>query len=99
MYRKKLKVLMILVFLIGMVFAQKGYALPPDKNTWFIDSDNGSDANSGTSESSPWKSLAKLMTVKLSPGETVRFKRGYSYIGPLFIIDSGNQINYITISD
>lgn len=99
MGRKSVNIFMIWLFLIGVMYAQSGYTLSQEKKTYFIDSENGNDANLGTSETLPWKSLSKLMSTKLNAGETVRFKRGSSFTGPLFINDSGNQKEYITLSD
>lgn len=66
---------------------------------YYIDSDNGSDINNGTSDTSPWKTLAKIQSTNLYPGDIVKFKRGSSYTGPFFINYSGTIDNYITVTD
>ena len=67
--------------------------------TYYIDSKSGNDANEGISEDFPWKSLQKVEDVRLYPGDTVRFKRGSAFTGPLYITNSGNSQNYITLTD
>ena len=67
--------------------------------TYYIDSRNGNDTNDGHSESLAWRSLSKIETVQLHPGDTVRFKRGSRFTGPLNITGSGNPQNYITLTD
>ncbi|HZP00406.1 MAG TPA: hypothetical protein VFD30_08935, partial [Terriglobia bacterium] len=44
--------------------------------TYYVDSAAGNDANSGQSSSAPWKTLAKVNSVALNPGDSVLFKRG-----------------------
>lgn len=41
---------------------------------YYVDSENGNDANSGTSESSPWKTVDKVNDIILEPGDAVLFK-------------------------
>jgi hypothetical protein len=67
--------------------------------TYYIDSESGCDTHNGTSEDFPWKTLQKIEKTQLYPGDTVRFKRGASFIGPLYITNSGDSLNYITLSD
>lgn len=66
---------------------------------YYIDSESGNDTNEGTSEDTPWKTLQKIEKTQLYPGDTVRFKRGASFTGPLYITNSGDDQNYITFSD
>lgn len=67
--------------------------------TYYIDSKEGNDDNTGTSIDKAWKSIAKLDTLSLKPGQFIRFKRGSEYTGPLFVRSSGTSDNYITLSD
>jgi hypothetical protein len=39
--------------------------------TYFVDPAKGDDANAGTSEKTSWRSLAKVNSLKLAPGDTV----------------------------
>ncbi len=67
--------------------------------TYYIDSKNGNDTNDGRSENLAWCSLSKIESIKLYPGDTVRFKRGSTFTGTLVIDDSGNSKKSITVSD
>ncbi len=46
-----------------------------DSRTFYVDTE-GSDSNSGTSPQSPWRTLAKVNSISLHPGDTVYLKRG-----------------------
>lgn len=56
---------------------------------YFVDSLDGDDANPGTSEDRPWKSLSRVSAAPLPPMSSVLFKRGSSWIGELSIGQSG----------
>lgn len=43
--------------------------------TYYVDSVNGRDSNIGNSESSPWKTIAKVNSSKFAPGDRILFKR------------------------
>ena len=59
-----------------------------DDQTNFYLSSIGSDSNSGT-EDNPWKSLSKLSSKQLSPGDSIFFKKGESFYGHLVVNGSG----------
>lgn len=65
---------------------------------YFFDSVNGSDSNSGTSPSSPWKTLAKLNNTNFNPGEQVFLKRGSFWSGEWVIDNSGTASKPIIFS-
>ena len=67
--------------------------------TYYIDSKNGNDKNSGNNKNSPWKTLSRLSHTRLRPGDSLCFKRGSSFTGPLIIHNSGNVNNYIVVTD
>ena len=67
--------------------------------TYYVDAQKGNDQHTGTSKASPWKSLGKVENASLLPGDTVRFKRGSEFTGPLIIRQSGQADNYIVLSD
>lgn len=58
--------------------------------TFYIDSEKGDDAAAGTAESSAWKTLDKVNTAELIPGDQVRFKRGGLWRGQLFPLSGSN---------
>lgn len=62
---------------------------------YYVDSVGGSDSNAGTSESQPWRTLAKVNATNFQPGNIVKFKRGGSWTGTLVINDSGTAGNPI----
>lgn len=47
--------------------------------TYYIDSENGSDANSGTKESEAWQSVNNISSVKLGVGDKILFKRSQTH--------------------
>jgi len=65
-------------------------SLGEDKH-FYVDSVLGSDTNSGTSETSPWRSLAKVNSTTFEPGSVIHFRRGRTWTGGLHISDSGTQ--------
>lgn len=67
--------------------------------TYYIDSENGNDINNGLSQETPLKSLNAVGSIKLKPGDTIKFKRGSRFHQPLTINDSGTTENYIVITD
>jgi len=67
---------------------------------YYISSSGGNDAANGTSESTPWKTIARLNSVfsSIKPGDKILFKRGDTFYGQLKISRSGLPGNPITIS-
>jgi hypothetical protein len=67
--------------------------------TYYIDSKMGNDKNLGTDKNFPWKTLKRLQSTLLHPGDSVCFKRGSSFIGTLIIQNSGKPEDYIVVTD
>ena len=65
--------------------------------TYFV-SASGSDTNSGTSSAAPWKSLSKINSVVLKPGDTVSFRRGDTWTGGIVTTQSGTSTAPITLN-
>ena len=63
----------------------------------YVDAVDGNDANSGTSPSSPWKSLAKVNATTFGPGDRILFRAGRAWSGGLYPKGSGVSGNLITI--
>jgi parallel beta-helix repeat protein len=57
--------------------------------TSYYFSTSGSDANTGTTSASPFKTIAKLNTLVLNPGDSILFKCGDTLRGQVNIIYSG----------
>ena len=66
---------------------------------YYIDSRHGSDKYNGMDKKSPWKTIAPLQHISLHAGDSICFKRGSSFTGPLNITGSGAPGNYITLTD
>jgi len=49
--------------------------------TYYVSSSTGNDANDGTSENSPWQTIAKVNDVKFDENSTILFKRGDVFRG------------------
>jgi hypothetical protein len=48
---------------------------------YYVDSAGGSDANNGTSTSTPWQTLAKVNATTFAAGDQILFKAGSSWTG------------------
>jgi hypothetical protein len=66
-------------------------------STYYV-SPSGSDSNSGTSVSAPWKSTGKVSGTHLNPGDHVLFQGGQTFYGSLTLYnDGGSSSNPIVI--
>jgi hypothetical protein len=75
-----------LTFAAFAVRAQTSYYLSAD----------GNDANAGTSPTTSWKSITKLNSVPLAPGDAVMFHRGDEFHGQITLGQSGSAALPIT---
>lgn len=66
--------------------------------TYYV-SPTGSDTNNGTSQSTPWQSIARVnqLGTSLQPGDRILFQRGGTYRGKLTINANGNASAYIEV--
>lgn len=89
----------VLVLLVIAVVLGLSTALPAAQaasaTNYYVDANNGSDSNPGTSEDEPWKTLAPVHARDFLPGDVVHFRSGSSWSGGLVIDDSGVQGNPI----
>ncbi len=67
--------------------------------TYFVDSVAGKDFHDGRSVATAWQSLSRVQATRLSPGDTLRFKRGSRFETALRITDSGNVEHPIVLTD
>lgn len=65
--------------------------------SYYVDSVGGKDSNSGTSETSPWQSVAQVNSSSFNPGDHIFFKRGDTWRDLLAISSSGVAGNPIVI--
>jgi hypothetical protein len=63
--------------------------------TYYVSSSAGSDANSGTSASTPWQTIAHVNGQTFSPGDSILFKRGDVWNESLAPASSGTSGNPI----
>lgn len=57
-------------------------------DAYYVDATNGLDTNSGTSEATPWKTLARVKATTLKPGDRVLLKRGETWRGENFHVSN-----------
>jgi parallel beta-helix repeat protein len=69
----------------------------PGMRSYYVDP-AGNDSNPGTSAASPWRSIAKLNSVALSPGDHIYFKRGGLWRETLAPHNGGASGNPVTFS-
>ena len=67
------------------------------QTAFYVSSSLGDDANDGT-ETSPWKSLDKISSTGLFPGDSVLFKRGDTFNGHFVVNGSGTKEEPILVS-
>src|SRR5690349_14912344 len=91
------------IVLVGLLAAGIGLSgiMPASAaaSTYYIDCAGGSDANNGTSTSTPWRTFANVNSRTLVAGDSVLLKRGAtcSGIGSLIPQGAGTATNPITI--
>ncbi len=73
-------ILFSLVFLISCA----------NKSIYYIDAENGNDANDGHSPTSAWASLEKVNQTEFKPGNKILFKAGSTWHGQLELKGSGS---------
>ena len=73
----------LIFYLLGILCCLA--SLSVQAQTYYVSSVSGNDSNSGLSETQAWKSISKVNTEMsgISPGATIRFKRGEVFIGQL----------------
>lgn len=99
--KKRFKWFVLLVVLSSVMAACRGntpVSTPGIGQVYYVDSGGGDDDNTGTSESSPWKTLDQVSSMTYQPGDSIYFKRGSSYTGTVTINGDGTASNPITIS-
>jgi len=96
----------LLVFILLSVYTlcgcgenKRASAGKQESATYFVDSENGNDGNTGLTPDKAWRSLEKAGSMKYLPGDSIRFKRGSAFTGTLLINNSGNEEHYITLTD
>ncbi len=83
--------LIALGLIVGLLANPFSYSASAAGTNYYVDSVSGSDSNSGTSPTSPWKTLTRVQQQRFQPGDTINFKRDATWSGCLTIRDSGMQ--------
>jgi hypothetical protein len=83
-----------ILLLTNLLFA----TLPTLAATYYV-SPTGSDSNNGTSQATPWQSIARVnqLSSSLQPGDKILFQKGGLYRGKLTISSNGTAAAYIEI--
>lgn len=68
--------------------------------TFYVDAENGDDANDGTAPSAPWQTILKVNSTVFAPGDSILFRRGVTWTdGPLIPANGGAPGGTIVIAD
>lgn len=67
------------------------HAAPSLAATYYVDSDRGRDANSGTNIAEPWRTLARISTTDFRPGDRILLHCGSVWHEPLQPHSSGEE--------
>lgn len=74
-------------------------AAPVTAVTYYIDSQEGADANSGTSVNKPFRTLERLKSLRLNPGDSILLHTGSVHSGGVALADiTGSADEPIVIS-
>jgi len=104
MKHKLKKIAVSLVFIIQLFTACKEVnpgSTPMNSSgdlTYYVDSQNGSDANSGLSQTLPWKTFARVNTTTFKGGDKILLKSGSVWSSQLHPLGSGSLDKPITLS-
>lgn len=74
-------------------------AMGVSATNYYISSANGNDANAGTTQAAPWRTIARLnqVTWQIQPGDQILFERGGTYRGEIIWGVSGTASQPVTI--
>ena len=95
--KKLISVLLCIAMLLSCTaFSVTSFAA--EGTTYYVDSVDGDDSNSGKSESQAWRTLAKASAQVYEAGDVLRFKAGGIYSGIFTAQGNGTAENPITVS-
>ena len=81
----KKNILFLLVLLLSLPLYNSCDQQVREGDNYYLDAENGNDANNGLSAKKAWKSMDKLKDIQLKAGDSVLFRRGSSFTGNLDI--------------
>lgn len=67
--------------------------------TYYLDCQLGSDTNTGTSQSTPWKTLTKASNFNFLAGDKLLLKKGCIWEGRLTLTESGTSTENVLVSN
>ncbi len=94
---KVLSTLVVGLLLLSLSLPGGKAVVHADNKAYYVDAVGGNDANSGLSESAPWKTVAKVNSTTFQPGDRILFKAGGVWSGELWPKGSGTSGNPIKI--
>src|SRR5262245_61207459 len=65
------------------------FSMPAAATVYYVDSAAGSDSNSGTTTSRPWKTLAKVSSRAYAAGDQILLKKGSTWREQISVPSSG----------
>jgi len=94
MFENHHKALLLTVIFLIRVNIGVSQVVPETK---YFDATNGNDLNDGNSPQTAWKSIDKINSLTLNPGDSILLKAGEEWTGQLVLIGSGNEDNPIRL--
>jgi uncharacterized repeat protein (TIGR01451 family) len=94
-----LHIMLIMGFLLSLaqIFSAESAAAAPRAVTYYVSQSTGNDLNDGLMDNRPFKTVSKVNTLDLQPGDRVLFKCGDVWrADPLVIVKSGDSGHPIT---
>jgi hypothetical protein len=83
-------------FVATLVLGDFAYA---HNTTYYVDAAGGNDLNSGTSMTSPWRTINRANALNLEPGDRLLFRGGQTFNGNLLLVaeDAGTVANPVKV--
>lgn len=83
----------IAIFLVLAMFACAFYPMTAvaqsDGRTYFVDSENGNDGNSGLTQANAWRTTSRVCAETYLPGDKILYKSGQVFVGAFTAKGSG----------
>lgn len=91
-YKQQNTMKFITTICLALLFVGHGFGAE-----YYVDQVHGSDANSGLSTWTPWKSLDKIRTTVFAPGDVIKLRRGQVWRETLIMKSSGLPGRPVTV--
>jgi len=76
---------------VSLVEPARQYPRSPGNSTYYVDSNEGDDTNTGMSPGEAWRTLDKINSIIFAPGDRILFRAGQAWSGCLQPSGSGEQ--------